>query len=58
MAFFACFMGADAFVWILNDPRIPTFSRCVTRVIPWWISLPAIVILFWHFLIIYLEKQS
>ena len=56
--FFVIFLGLDAAAWISGDRRIPTFSRVVTHVLPWWVVLPLCCVLFVHFLLIYAERAS
>lgn len=56
--FFVIFLGLDAAAWISGDGRIPTFSRVVTHVLPWWVVLPLCCVLFVHFLLIYAERAS
>lgn len=51
--FFGVFLGVDALVWLLGIPRIPTFSRTVCRLLPWYVVLPLTAVLFFHFLDIY-----
>lgn len=53
LAFFAVFLGLDLIAWLSQDVRVPTFSRVVGRILPWWITLPLCAILFVHFLLIY-----
>jgi amino acid transporter len=56
--FFVIFVGLDAAAWISGDRRVPTFSRVVTHLLPWWVVLPLCCILFVHFLLIYAERAS
>ena len=41
--FFVIFLGLDAAAWISGDRRIPTFSRVVTHLLPWWVVPPPLL---------------
>ncbi len=53
LVFFILFLGTDLFVWILRNPHIPTFSRVITRLLPFWVVVPLAAVLLVHFASIY-----
>jgi hypothetical protein len=54
--FIALFLGLDALAWITRNPKVPTFSRVVVRLLPWWVSLPAVALLLAHWAWMYVKK--
>jgi len=53
MIWIFAFLGIDFTVWMLHNPHIPTFSRVFTRLLPWWLVVPAAFILFVHLTLMY-----
>jgi hypothetical protein len=58
LLFFGIFLGLDLLAKLSGDHRIPTFSRVVSHLLPWWAALPLCVLLFVHFLQIYWENGA
>jgi len=56
LAFITLFLGLDAIAWLTHDPKVPTFSRVVVAMFPWWVSMPAAALLFIHWAWMYLRK--
>ena len=56
LLFFAVFLGLDCVAWMTRSPRIPTFSRVVGKLLPWYVTLGLCAALFVHFALIYWEQ--
>jgi hypothetical protein len=54
--FISLFLGLDALAWLTRDSHVPTFSRVVVRLLPWWITMPAAGLLFAHWALMYIRK--
>lgn len=56
LGFFAAFMGADLLA--AKTQKAPTFSRVITKALPWWIVVPAAGVLFIHMIDMYRDDAS